>query len=147
MAARSAFLARGCSVAAVIAAAEKRERAKREKGQEPNELGFQAPARRRGFYPSDGNGRPSDGEERRQMRGPASRPRRESAQGRISGPGPGCGLGAGGARGTARAHERWAVLGRCSARCWPGCAAGRAGPRWAEMKEEENFLIIFQEQF
>ena len=40
MAARSAFLARGCSVAAVIAAAEKRERAKREKGQEPNELGF-----------------------------------------------------------------------------------------------------------
>ena len=60
MAARSAVLARGCSVAAVIAAAEKRERAKREKGQEPNELGFQAPARRRGFYPSDGNGRPSD---------------------------------------------------------------------------------------
>ena len=149
MTARSAFLARDCSVAAVIAAAEKRERAKREKGQEPNELGFQAPARRRGFYPSDGNGRPSDGEERRQMRGPASRPRRESAQGRISGPGLGCGLGAGGAHGTARARGSWAVLGRCSARCWPGRAAGpsrfsaRFGPRWAEMKEGRKMKFCY----
>ena len=40
MAARSAFLARGCSVAAVFAATEKRDRAKREKGEEPNALGF-----------------------------------------------------------------------------------------------------------
>jgi len=44
------------------------------------------------------------------------------------------------------AGPRWAVLGRCSARCWPGRAAGRAGPRWAEMKRK-NFVIIFQEQF
>jgi len=35
-------------------------------------------------------------------------------------------------------------LGRCSARCWPGLAAGRAVPRWPEMKEEEeNFSYYF----
>ena len=53
MAARSAFLARGCSVAAVFAAAEKRERAKREKGEEPNDLGFSGPPRGVGFDPAE----------------------------------------------------------------------------------------------
>jgi len=53
MAARSAFLARGCSVAAVFAAAEKRERAKREKGEEPNDLGFLGPPRGVGFDPAE----------------------------------------------------------------------------------------------
>ena len=126
MAARSAFLARGCSVAAVIAAAEKRERAKREKGEEPNELGFSGPRAASGFYPSDGNGRPSDGEERRQMRGPASRPRRVCAAEALCRPRPrlrpGCGLGE-----RADAGLSWAAAARAAGRATLLGELGRAG--------------------
>ena len=71
MAARSAVLARGCSVAAVIAAAEKRERAKREKGEEPNDLGFSGPPRGVGFDPAEDGARPSDQNQRPRIHGPS----------------------------------------------------------------------------
>ena len=71
MAARSAFLTRGCSVAAVFAAVEKRERAKREKREEPNELGFSGPPRGVGFDPAEDGARPSDQNQRPRMLGPS----------------------------------------------------------------------------
>ena len=71
MAARSAFLARGCSVAAVFATAEKRERAKREKGEEPNDLGFSGPLRGVGFDPVEDSARPSDQNQRPRILGPS----------------------------------------------------------------------------
>ena len=131
MAARSAFLTRDCSVAAVFAAAEKRERAKREKGEEPNDLGFSGPPRGVGFDPAEDGVRPSDQNQWPWILGPSP------AQAGMR------------ARGTLPAQAQVAAWVRpVRARtAGPSRLSVRLGPRWAEMKEEENFLIIFQEQF
>ena len=84
MAARSAFLARGCSVATVSAAAEKRERAKREKGEEPNDLGFSGPPRGVGFDPAEDGARPSDQNQRPRILGPSPAQAGVSERGALS---------------------------------------------------------------
>ena len=70
LAARSVALASLlCEVERGESGEEERERAK-----EGNELGFQAPARRQGFYPSEMHARPSDLDGRRRFTEPAFSP-------------------------------------------------------------------------
>ena len=113
--ARSVFLARGCSVVAVFAAAEKRGRRRERESKGRMARVFQGAGRSELFDPRETAARPSDRDERPRFTGPTHRPRQARARAAFCQPRPrlrpGCGLCAQGKPGRAIFSAFWAALG------------------------------------